>query len=52
MVALPVASNVSVAPDLKLAAERVAPLTVMPEVPANAPEAAESVPAETSVAPV
>ena len=29
----------------------MAPVRVMPEVPANAPEAAVSVPAETSVAP-
>ena len=35
-----------------MTAESVAPLTVMPEVPANAPEATVSVPAETSVAPV
>ena len=48
---MPVTSNVSVAPDLKLTAVRIAPLTVMPEVPANAPEAAVSVPAETRVAP-
>ena len=51
-VALPVASKASVAPDLKSAAVRIAPLTVMPEVPANAPVTAVNVPPETSVAPV
>ena len=52
IVALPLASSVSVTPDLKLVAASEPPLTVMPEVPAKAPETAVSVPPETSVAPL
>ena len=52
IVALAVTSRVSVAAELKLAAERMAPLTVMLVVLARAPAAAVRVPAETVVAPV
>ena len=52
MVAEPVASVVKLIPDLKSAAERIAPLTVMLEVPPRAPEEAERVPPVTVVAPL
>ena len=38
-------------PDLKSTADKVPPLTVIPEVPANAPEPVIRVPAFTLVAP-
>ena len=52
MVALPVALSARVAPELKSAAARIAPLTVMPEVPASEPAKVVSVPPDTVVAPV
>ena len=50
-VAKPVALRTSVALDFASTAVSVAPLTVMPEVPAREPASVTSVPAETVVAP-
>ena len=50
-VAKPVPLRLSVAVDFASTAVRVAPLTVMPEVPPRAPASVTSVPAETVVAP-
>ena len=50
-VAKPVPLRLSVAVDFASTAVRVAPLTVMPEVPPREPASVTSVPAESVVAP-